>query len=184
MDVLPLLDRAYRETIEVAAKVQLSDLERPTPCTEWDVRALVNHFLWASERLSGATAGLPGPERGADMIGGDVGKSVETVLERALDRWRSPGALEASCELEIGTVPGQLAATISLVDLYTHRWDLARAVGGDTELDPELAEAALAASRGIVNEDIRSQVGFAPPVPVGPDASPTDRLVAFLGRRP
>lgn len=184
MDVLPLLDRAYSEAIEVAAKTTPDDLGRPTPCTEWDVQALVNHFLWSATRLSAAAAGKPGPDPGDDLVGGNPAQSVATRLETALARWHQPGAMETICSLPIGDVPGLVAANISLLDLYTHRWDLARAVGGDTELDHELAEAALALGRGMITDEVRARVGFAPPVPLAPGASPGDQLVAFLGRQP
>jgi uncharacterized protein (TIGR03086 family) len=184
VDVLPLLDRAYSEAIDVAAKTTPDDLERPTPCSEWDVQALVNHFLWSATRLSTAAAGRPGPEPGEDLVAGNPAQSVATRLQTALELWRQPGAMENICSLPIGDLPGVIAANISLLDLYTHRWDLARAVGGDDRLDDELAEAALAFGRGIITEELRARVGFAPPVPVPAGASPGDQLVAFLGRQP
>jgi uncharacterized protein (TIGR03086 family) len=184
VDVLPLLDRAYSEAIDVAAKTTSDDLGRPTPCAEWDVQALVNHFLWSATRLSTTAAGKPGPEPGDDLVGGNPAQSVATRLETALALWHQPGAMEAICSLPIGDVPGLIAANISLLDLYTHRWDLARAVGGDSELNDELAEAALAFGRNLITDEIRAKVGFAAPVAVPSGASPGDQLVAFLGRQP
>jgi uncharacterized protein (TIGR03086 family) len=184
MDVLPLLDRAFSEAIEVAAKTSPDDLGRPTPCSEWDVQALVNHFLGSATRLSTTAAGKPGLEPGADLVEGNPAQSVAARLEAALELWRQPGIMEATCSLPIGEVPGLVAANISLVDIYTHRWDLARAVGGDTELNDEVAEAALAFSQAFIGDEVRGKVGFAPPIELGPNASPGDRLVAFLGRQP
>jgi uncharacterized protein (TIGR03086 family) len=182
VDVLSLLDRAYAETIDVAAKLTPEDLDRPTPCTEWTVRDLINHFLWSATRLSEATVGRPGPAAGEDLVGDDAPRAVAARLRAAQELWHRPGALEATCSLQIGELPGTVAATISLVDTYTHRWDLARAVGGDPELDPELAEACLKFTQGFVTDAVRARVGFNPPVepPVG--ASAGQRLVAFLGR--
>jgi uncharacterized protein (TIGR03086 family) len=184
MDVLPLLERACGETIEVAAKITPDDLSRPTPCPEWDVRGLLDHFLWATTFLSQAAVGQAGPEPGQDMVGAHAPTAVATTLETALDRWRSPGAMEAICHLPIGDFPGSVTVGINLVDLYTHRWDLGRALGGDTKLDDELAEAALTMARMMINDEIRATVGFAQPVPVPAAASPGDQLVAFLGRQP
>jgi uncharacterized protein (TIGR03086 family) len=184
VDVLPLLDRAYAETIAVAAKLTPDDLDRPTPCTEWTVRDLVNHFLLSATRLSEATVGEPGPAAGADLVGDDAPAAVASGLEAARALWHRPGALDAICSLTVGDLPGSVAATISLVDTYTHRWDLARAVGGDTELDPELAEACLSFTQGFVTDELRGQVGFDPAVEPPAGASPGQRLVAFLGRRP
>jgi uncharacterized protein (TIGR03086 family) len=184
MDVLPLLDRAYAEMIEVAAKVMPDDLDRRTPCSEWDVRALLNHALWSSARLSQATVGQSGPTPGEDLVGDNPAASVATRLPAALELWHRPGALESTVSLPIGDLPGIFAASISLVDVYTHRWDLARAVGGDAELDPELAETCLTFARGFISDELRAKVGFGPPIEPAPGASPGDQLVAFLGRQP
>jgi uncharacterized protein (TIGR03086 family) len=184
MDVLPLLERAYSEAIDVAAKITPEDLDRPTPCTEWDVRALVNHLLFSATRLSAATAGLPGPTPGEDLVGDDAPEAVATRLQTALELWRRPGAMEAICSLQVGDIPGSVAASISLTDTYTHRWDLARALGGDSDLDPEVAQAALSFAQGFVTDELRAKVGFSPAVDPGPGASSGDQLVAFLGRQP
>ena len=41
----------------------------------------------------------------------------------------------------IGTIPGSLFAMIRAGDAYTHAWDLATAIGADTDLDADLGEA-------------------------------------------
>ena len=181
--MLSLLDRAYAETIDVAAKLTPEDLDRPTPCTEWTVRDLLNHFLWTATRLSEATVGKSGPAAGEDLVGNDAPLAVASRLRAAQELWHRPGALDVMCSLPIGELPGSMAATISLVDTYTHRWDLARAVGGDTELDPELAEACLTFTQAFVTDALRAQVGFHPPVEPPAGATAGQRLVSFLGRR-
>jgi uncharacterized protein (TIGR03086 family) len=74
--------------------------------------------------------------------------------------------------------------SINLLDTATHSWDIARASGQDANLPDALAETVLAVCHGFVTDDIRKFAGFDPPVPVGADAGPTERLVAFLGREP
>jgi uncharacterized protein (TIGR03086 family) len=78
-----------------------------------------------------------------------------------------------------------MAAGINAVDTLVHGWDLARATGQDSTLDAALATAALEFCRPAITDEIRAGRGaFAAIVPVADDASPTDRLVGFLGRQP
>jgi uncharacterized protein (TIGR03086 family) len=193
VDILAMLEQAYSEMIDVAAKVTPDDMERATPCSNWDVRALANHFLWTSAVLSEATTGKPGPDAsvlapgmGANsgLVGDDVAGAVPRRLEESLALWHQPGSLEATCDLPIGQIPGLFAAHFNLLDIYVHRWDLARAIGHDPTMNHELAEAALTFAQGVVTDDLRAQVDIAAPVVLAPGASPGDQLVAFMGRHP
>jgi uncharacterized protein (TIGR03086 family) len=193
VDIVVMLEQAYSETIDLAARVGPDDLGRPTPCPDWDIRALTNHFLWTSGVLADATTGKPGPDpsvlapgmgASSDLVGNDVAGAVARRLEAALDHWHQPGALDAICHLPIGQIPGLFAAHFNLLDLYTHRWDLARAIGHDATMNHELAETALTFAKGVVTDELRAQVGIAAPVVLRPGASPGDQLVAFMGRHP
>ena len=63
-----------------------------------------------------------------------------------------------------------------------HGWDLATATGQDGTVDEDLAEQVLAFARMTLTADSRAPHG--PELPVEAGASVTDRLVAYLGRRP
>ncbi len=80
-------------------------------------------------------------------------------------------------------MPGHVVAGINLLDTATHTWDLATATGQPAELPEPVATAALEASEQIVSPEIRTG-RFGPEQPVPAGASPTARLVAFLGRTP
>jgi uncharacterized protein (TIGR03086 family) len=81
-------------------------------------------------------------------------------------------------------MPAHAGIGINLLDTTTHSWDVARATGQRAELPDELATTVLVVAHGIVDDDTRRFAGIAPAVPVAADASPTDQLVAFLGRQP
>lgn len=51
------LNQSLHSTLSVLTKVGPADLDAPTPCASWDVRALVNHFI-GSARWWAAVAGL------------------------------------------------------------------------------------------------------------------------------
>ena len=80
-------------------------------------------------------------------------------------------------------MPGAALGGFTTLDIVVHGWDLAKATGQDVTLDPTLAEEVLGFARQAVTEQMRgARIG--PEIAVDPAASPTDRLVAFLGRQP
>jgi uncharacterized protein (TIGR03086 family) len=74
---------------------------------------------------------------------------------------------------------------IVTTDTFAHTWDLARATGQSTDLDPELAASLLAQSRQSVQDEYRSEDGAMFGLEqTAPDGSTVaDELAAFLGRR-
>jgi len=54
------LNRAFDSTLAILAKVSRDQLDAPTPCASWDVRALINHFTgtarWAAASVAGEAA--------------------------------------------------------------------------------------------------------------------------------
>ena len=69
------------------------------------------------------------------------------------------------------------------LDICVHGWDLARATGQDATLDAALAEQALAFVRQTLTGANRAP-RIASEVAIDGGAPITDRLVAYLGRRP
>src|SRR5438034_3999326 len=59
MELLPAFECAVASTAEIVKATPADMLDAPTPCTEWDVRALLNHVigtLWLAEALFGDQA--------------------------------------------------------------------------------------------------------------------------------
>ena len=93
--------------------------------------------------------------------------------------------LDALIEVPWGKVPGRIAVCGYVQEILTHGWDLARATGQATELDPELAVWVLAIARRILPAEPRGGgVPFGPVVPAPPGAGPYAQLAAWLGRQP
>lgn len=187
MDVPALLDETIASTGKVVAGVRPSQLDDPTPCTQWDVRSLLNHVIGVAGAFSHVGEGTPinPPDPSVPTFEGDgYAAAYDAATARLLDAWRAPGALDTTIVLPIGEVPGVVAASINCVDVLVHGWDLARATGQDAGLPSHLAEPALEFSRRLVGDELRSAGAFGPEVPVAADAPAGDRLVAFLGRTP
>jgi uncharacterized protein (TIGR03086 family) len=185
MDTLELLAGAYASTGRTIDGIRPDQLHAPTPCHDWDVHAVLAHVIGATASLAATARRQPQPTLEGDPVGDDPAAAYAAVTADTYAAWQEPGALDGMVTLPIGVeVPATVAAGISFFDVLVHGWDLAKATGQDATLDPALAEAAIAVTAGLVTDDIRGVVGFGPAVEVAADASPTDRLVAFLGRQP
>ena len=73
---------------------------------------------------------------------------------------------------------------IMFMDHLIHTWDLAKATGQSTRLDPELAEICYQMCDPGIIEMAREHGAFGPAVPVPDSASTQNKLLGFLGRQP
>ena len=158
----------------------------PTPCTEWDVRALVDHLvteqLWVPLLLDGATVEDVGDRFDGDQLGDDPVAAWESASAAARGAFAAPGALRRPVELSYGRRPAAGYCQEMTMDLTVHAWDLARGIGADERLDEELVRDVL----NFIEPQVEQLTGtglFAAPVAVGDDVDAQTRLLALLGRR-
>lgn len=157
----------------------------PTPCSEWDVRALVNHVVgenrWAPLLFDGRTVDEVGARLDGDLLGEDPRSAWTDSATAAADAVARPGALDRVVHLSFGDTPGSEYTWQLLADTLIHGWDLARAVGADDRLDPELVEAC--ATWFAEREELYRGAGAIGPRPaVSEDADSQTRLLAAFGR--
>jgi uncharacterized protein (TIGR03086 family) len=148
----------------------------PTPCTDWDVRQLVDHVIDIQRQI---------PEGLGTSVndGADAQERWTGVREAALAAIRQPGVLDRTMPGRSGEVPVEMALIPRLSDLIVHTWDLARATGGDERLDPDTA--AIVLERLKPNDEILRSTGtFGPKVDAPPGADAGVELLCFTGRRP
>jgi len=174
MDPLDLFDRgsSWTKTKIVGAQDRL---DISTCCDDWNVRTVINHLLVGQEIFQGAARGNPAaPPEGPppDVIGEDPAAQYEEGRQATMAAYREPGAMEKA-----GATLG-----IAFVDNLVHGSDLAKATGQDATMPADLAEAAF----GMVNGRLDDNRGnfFKPAVEVPEDASPQDKLLGYLGRKP
>ena len=178
------LDRAMQSTLAILTKVQPADLDAPTPCASWNVRALINHFVGTARWWAGVLVG-EADITDADYAGGDFVAAYEESIRIALAAFEADGALSRMVRLPFGEFPGAVVRGMAALDQFTHGWDLARALGYPTDLDPGLATQLLGQARIAITDAYRRPDGEAPfgsvvQAPAG--AGPADQLAAFLGR--
>jgi uncharacterized protein (TIGR03086 family) len=181
-----MLERAFASTRSVLVNVTPDQLALPTPCTSWDVRALVNHMVGGPFYFAASVNDGAHPEGGAsDYTTGDMVASYDDGVAQAVAAFAAPGAFERMITLPFGTLPGSVFITIAATDAFGHGWDLARATGQSCDLDPELASQLLEQAQALLPDAFRGPDGQAPfgPVAEAPaTARPADALAAFLGR--
>lgn len=157
----------------------------PTPCPDWDVRTLCNHLvnesLWTPPLMTGQTIEEVGDRFDGDVLGEDPKKSWDESAPEAISAVQQDGAMERMVHLSFGDVPGREYALQLFADYLIHSWDLARAIGGDEELEPELVDEC---ARWFESMEAAYRAGGAiaerPEVP--DEADPQTRLLAMFGR--
>jgi uncharacterized protein (TIGR03086 family) len=177
------LRRAFVSTRLVLEVVQPDQLCAPTPCASWDVRGLINHFVGSARWAVAALMGDDVPEE--DVAAEDFHARYDESMNAALAAFGSDGALGTTVLLPFGKVSGAELMGMATGDQFTHGWDLARAIGHGSDLDPKLADELFLQARRMISEESRGPNGVAPFGPVvepPPGAFPADRLAAYLGR--
>jgi uncharacterized protein (TIGR03086 family) len=184
---LDLLTRANDGFTQRLALVRPHQWAAPTPCAAWDVHALVNHVIGANRRytmlLHGATADEVDATRTADHLGDDPVASFVTTAIELRAAIREPGAMARTAQHPAGERTGAQLLEIRVVDVAVHTWDLARAIGADETLDPDVIAFALTLQDAF--EAGRERGSFAPPQgETPPDSSAQARLLHLSGRQP
>lgn len=185
------LERAIASTRRVLTHVTPDQLEGPTPCASWKVRELVNHIVGGANWFATCTDQGTAPEvddtEDTDYAATDFVAAFDEATKRAVASFNVPGATEKTIQLPFGGLPGAMFLGLATTDTFVHGWDLAKATGQATDLDPDLADQLLAAAQGAIPDQFRGPDGQAPfgaVVEPPPGASAADRLAAFLGRQP
>lgn len=186
------LDRlAVVQSARLVAAAQPEDWHRPTPCSEWDLDALVAHMTVQHHGFAAAAEGA-GPDL-ADWTptrANDPKSAYAAAAERVTAAFAAPAVLEREFWLpEFSTTvpfPGERAIGFHFLDYVVHAWDVARTIGAVVELDDEVVESALAIAVVVPDDERRLRPGaaFGPALPRPGQAEPWDQLLAHLGRSP
>ncbi len=157
----------------------------PTPCTEWDVRALVHHLVneisWTVPLLGGRSVADVGDSLSGDLLGDDPVASWDAAEARSRAAVTADGAMDLVIHLSRRDVTGADYTFEVFNDLAIHGWDLARAIGADETIDPEHVSAIDERVRPVI-ADLRAGGGYGEEIvpPDGADAQ--TRLLAMFGR--
>jgi uncharacterized protein (TIGR03086 family) len=190
MDEAATMHQVIVETTRVVGNIEPGQLDNPSPCTEWTVRDVLNHITGGAEMFGMCVRdGVVSDEKlGALMAGDNLGDDYKGAWSRAAAgaeaAFALPGAMERMVKLPFGEMPAGAAVNIAIFDVTTHAWDLAKATGQSTDLDPAVSEIAYQIAQGMLSDEMRGSGIFGPAVPIADDAPVADRLAGFAGRTP
>lgn len=186
-ELVSLFGRAVDEFARRVEQISSGQWAAPTPDDQWDVRALVNHIvvedLWAPPLLDGRTLAEVGDRFDGDQLGDDPLATWQRASAGAVAAVGEKGALERIVHVSFGDIPGSEYVSQLTCDHLIHAWDLARAIGADERLGPDLVEFVY----GYLSPQAdgwRSAGVFGPRVEVPEGADRQTQLLALSGRRP
>ncbi|MBJ6640489.1 TIGR03086 family protein [Streptomyces sp. DHE7-1] len=188
-DPRPYYVRATEQAAALIKTVRPEDLARPTPCSEFDVRGLLGHVVGGTRRIAVVGEGGDGlaVDPSTDGVADDGwAAAYDEVRVRVLGAWESDERMVATVRVPWGEVPGHAALSGYVMEIVTHTWDLAEALGHPWELDPELAEFSLANARRVLPDSRPRDAAtpFAARTGAPEGAGTYERLAAWLGRTP
>lgn len=183
MDPIERIEKATELASQKVHGVKQDQLSDPTPCSEFDVRGLLNHLIGGLEMLRTAASGSKAEMPQGDQFGADPGNDYDERRAKLLEAIKAEGALERNWEMPFGSMPGAMMAGIAFMEHVTHAWDVAKATGQDTELPDDLVKETLEVVRPM-DAMLRMPGVCGPAVDVPADASLSTQLAGFMGRQP
>jgi uncharacterized protein (TIGR03086 family) len=183
MRPLPEVHRdALAATGRIVAGIKPDQLNAPTPCEDYDVSGMLNHLIggnyWVAPLVEGKTIDEVGDALNRNFTADEYPASAES----ADSAFSSPGAMQKPVAVSYGPVPAEVYAGHRFIDVLVHGWDLAKATGQDTGLDPELIDACFEVVKPQMDL-LKGSGMFGTRVDVPAEADSQTKLLAMLGRR-
>lgn len=189
MDPTALHGRAIGVHRRLVDGIRDDQWQLPTPCAEWDVRALVDHTTgehrWVPPLVAGRTVEDATPDVEPVSDDEDTVSAHHAAADAAQTAFEAPGALGSTIHLSFGDVDGRFYCLQRTADLVIHAWDLATATGQHLDdLDAELVKAAYDVTAPNITPEVRAAGVFGPEVEVPADSDTLTKLLGVTGRDP
>lgn len=186
MGAKELYATAMRTADGCLAHIYVDQLQNSTPCSEWDIKALLNHMvyevLWVPDMLAGKTIAEIGTKYDGDVLGQDfvkVWKEASSASQAAV----ADVDLRSVVHTSFTNISAEEYITQIAGDLYVHTWDADQAVQCSLcfvgDVDKLLYEYYLPKV-----DEWRRAGAFGAEVEVLETASYHDKLLGLLGRTP
>lgn len=183
-----MLERANASTEKILANVTREQLTLASPCLSWQVRDVVNHIVGNNFWFEAIARDGVAPDRpdnaAPDETAGDFADRFRRGSAGAIAAFAA--AMDTTLRLPWGEMPASVFVVMASADQFVHGWDIARATGLSTDLDPELATQFLEFYRSAIADEFRGPDAIAPFGPLVATSSddPVAQLAAVAGRTP
>ncbi|MGW7275538.1 TIGR03086 family metal-binding protein [Streptomyces sp. NPDC054864] len=186
-NIADLLKAATAHAVPVVRAIPDDRLADPTPCAEYDVKALVNHLLQVIVQFQALAAKQDSDfSESPDYVAESPGWRERFADEagKLVAAWAAPGADEGTTGAM--DMPAKTVGCMALLDLTVHAWELARATGQEYEPAPESSGVVAALREAVAGlaPTARKMGVFGEPLPVPEGGSELERLLAETGRDP
>lgn len=184
MDPKEQFAKAIEQATGCIRNIQKDQLNNTTPCTEWNLRQLLNHMvyevLWVPELLRGKTISEVGAQFDGDVLGADPVGNWQRAAAAALVAVKQADT-EMTVHLSYGDFPASHYIAEMAGDILIHGWDVGQSLQCSIIFNPELAQAVYdKLSSGIQGYRDGGLIG--PPIKVAADANVQTKLLAMAGR--
>jgi uncharacterized protein (TIGR03086 family) len=179
MDPLSQFDKLGPLLMSVVDGITPEQLDRPTPCSEYTVRGVLEHMIRGATAFAAAYRGETPAEPDVSDVLGNFGP-VLADLGAAVS---APGALDKTVTAPFGELPGETFARFIILDGLVHGWDMATATDQPYDPPADLTTAVDAFARQTL-DPLRDGQTFGDAVEPRAGASPIECLAAYTGRKP
>lgn len=190
-------DRFQRVAGDFLARIEAVPADRwtsPSPCPGWTARQVVAHVINEQRRILAtlrrtepkALYGVAVAEMGSQPAVDDQAdlaaawREIGAGLVEAID---DPACAEVQLPTPVGPMPFAEVVEALPEDVLIHTWDLARATGGDEQLDAEAVVHVFEKFRPL-DEALRQPWAFGPRITPPPGADVQTEFLCFVGRQP
>lgn len=170
--------------IEAVERIPPESWDQPSNLEGWSRRDLVSHVTGSAAKMVTLVEGgevWKGPSQPADWKCEDPAAQLRELAGRLQDALPSAD-LDAIRPSPAGQVPLHRALTYPVSDLALHSWDVYRSQDRLVELPEGLLAFCRELVESVPEDMLRRPGGFGPARPAPEDATPTARLMAYLGR--
>lgn len=170
--------------IDAVEQIPSESWDLPSNLEGWSIRDLVGHVTGSATKVVTLVEGgdiWQRPSQPDDWKCDDPPARLRELAARL--RAALPGAdLDAMRPSPQGEVPLHRALAYPVADLALHSWDLYRSREQAFELPEDLLAFCRQLVGSVPDDMLRRPGGFGPAQPAPEGATPTARLMAFLGR--